>query len=147
MSIKAALKYILILFCFCTTFIFFITGVIAVFISPDTLIDGRHILNALFLAFAATIPTLVFVGGENASRRGIFIRRAIHFFLTAGIIFGCLTYFEWMDATNIIYIILTFLIVYIVGTIITEIREKKLADKLNERINAFHEAQNETHHH
>jgi len=145
MNIKEALRHIFNLFCMTATLFFFALGILAVFLNPDLTFGGKDIFKALFMAFANTLPILVFWRSENVSRKELIIRKAIHFLLSAGIVFGCLTYFGWMNMANALYVVLAFLVLYVVGYIIMEIRERKLADKLNERINAFHEIENETH--
>ncbi len=145
MKLKDTLKYMFHIFCVITTFE-------TLFIATESLInDSNFVLNAwelykiLIIAFTSVLPMLIFVRSETASRMGMIIRKVIHFVLTSGIVFSLLIYFKWMDAKNAVFIALFFLSIYIPAHIIGEIRAKQLADKLNERINAFHKAENATH--
>jgi hypothetical protein len=145
MKIKTALKYMFHFFCAISTFMFLIIGIQAAIRYPAFTLNGLGMLKVLSTAFVAVLPTLIFIGAENDTRKAIIIRRLLHFFITAGVTLGLQTYFGQIDAANAIVAVFAFLIIYMVMYTVIEIRAKKLADKLNERINAFHSAENETH--
>ena len=147
MTIKRALLLMAISFCVASTICFLIIGLYTLFVDAPGMkssFNGEDILGILFMAFAVTLPILLFVRSEKASRIEIIIRRTIHFILTSGIVFGCLVYFKWINTANAIFVILAFVAMYFAGQIVMEKRERKLADELNKRINAFHNAENET---
>jgi hypothetical protein len=131
--------------CVITTCMIFFIGLYLVLFTPHLILDGRDMLGVIFTAFVSVLPTLVFAMKDKMSYKGVLFLRTIHFILTAGIVFGSMMYFKWLNILNAVYFISVFFIVYIVVNVISTIRDKKLADKLNERINAFHDAENETH--
>jgi hypothetical protein len=131
--------------CVITTSMVFFIGLYLVLFTPHLIFDGRDMLGLIFTAFAGVLPTLIFVGKDKMSYKGVLFCRAIHLVLTAGIVFGCVMYFEWINTLNAVYYLIDFFIIYIVANVVSTIRDKKLANKLNERINAFHDAENETH--
>jgi uncharacterized membrane protein len=93
----------------------------------------------------SSLPVLIFVCKPTTSRVQALLRKIAHFVLTGGIVFSLLIYFGWMDTKNVVFIILSFLCVYIPLYIVQEIRDKKTAAQINERINATHNGENETH--
>lgn len=145
MTLKDTLKFMFVLFCVITTFQ-------TIFISIYTMIvdsDGIFYLQELYIlpliGFLATLPTLIFIGSETASRLNLIIRTIVHLFLTAGIVFGSLAYFGQITMENILPIVIFFIAIYISVHIIAEMRAKKLADELNKRISASHNMENATH--
>ena len=145
MSLKNTLKTMFYLSCAVTTFLLLFIALQGVFLNSELAFSGMDMLKLMSIAFASSLPTLLFIGQEEASHRRIIIIRILHFVLTAGTVFGLQTIYGVMNAANAIFVAVVFLVIYITAYIIIEIRERKLADKLNERINAFHSAENETH--
>jgi len=145
MKLKDALKTIFHLFCALTTFILLFIAIQGTFLNREASFDGVDLFKLISVSFVSVLPSLIFVGQETASRRKVIILRIIHFVLTAGAVFGCLIFYDWIDSASAVITVIFFLIVYITASVIIEIRDKKLADKLNERINAFHNTENETH--
>ena len=145
MKLINMLKSMFLLFCAISTFMFFFIAVQAVCFDPGFSLDGRGMLKVLLIALASVLPVLIFYCKETISREELLLRRALHFFVTAGIVLGLQITIGWMDAANAVYVVIVFLLIYIAAYTVLEIRAKKLADKLNERINAFHGGENETH--
>ena len=148
MRLKYALKFMFVLFCVVTTVQVIFIGVLNLVLSADFTIPIQDIIRFPIISFASVLPTLIFVQGKSKkapTRAESIIRSALHLVLTAGAVFGLLIYFRWVDATNAAYIIAFFLVVYTTAYTYQELRDRKLAKQLNERINAFHDAENETH--
>jgi hypothetical protein len=123
-------------------------GVLNLIFGADSTMPIQDIIRFPIVSLASVLPTLIFVQGKSKitlTRVETIIRSALHLILTAGAVFGLLIYFRWLDATNAAYIIAFFLVVYITAYAFQELRDRKLAKQLNERINAFHNAENETH--
>ena len=145
MKQKRTLRFMFHLFCTITTFeTLFITmdGLIG---SGEFLLSSRDLFRIPFVAFMSVLPVPILLHRKDAKRVERVIRNATHFILTAGIVFGLLIYFKWLDAGNAAAVAAFFLVIYGSATAIAEIRAKKLADKLNERLSAFHDAENATH--
>lgn len=145
MSLKQWLKTLFLLFCCVTTFLLLLIALQGVFLYPDLALGGMDMLKLMSISFASVLPSLIFLGSEKASRLKVIFLRILHFILTAGTVFGLQIIYGFMDATNAVYVAIVFLVIYTTAYIIIEIREKRLADRLNEKINAFHNAENETH--
>jgi len=148
MRLKYALKYMFVLFCVITTFQVIFIWVLSLILGADFTMTMQDIMRFPVISLASVLPTLIFVqrkSKKTQARAEEIIRSALHLALTAGAVFGLLIYFNWLDATNAAYIISFFLVVYIAAYTFQELRDRKLAKQLNERINAFHNAENETH--
>ena len=148
MKLKYALKFMFALFCVVTTFQVIFIGALNLVFGTDFTMTMQDIMRFPIISLASVLPTLIFVQGKpkiTPTRAESIIRSALHLALTAGAVFGLLIYFRWLDATNAAYIIAFFLVVYITAYTFQELRDRKLAKQLNERINAFHNAENETH--
>jgi hypothetical protein len=145
MKIKDGLRMMFFLFCALTTAILLFVALQAVFIFCEVMYSGIDLLKIISISFVSVLPTFVFFGKETVSRIKSIILRFLHFILTAGAVFGCLVLFEWIEPANAIWTVLFFLLTYISASIALEIRDKRLADKLTEKINAFQNTENETH--
>ena len=145
MSLKTKLRILFHLFCAITTAIVLYIAIESLIINPGFTLDGWYLLKIVSISFASTLPTLLLLGRETESRLLRILLLALHFILTLGAVFGLLVLYEWIDAENAIYVVLLFLLIYVAAYIGIEIRSRRLAARLNERINAFHKAENETH--
>jgi len=142
---KESVKILLILACCITTFQVIFIGMLGVLITPDISFGGWDLLKIASISFTSTLPSLILIGRNKDSRLKKMLMFAVHFILTAGIVFGLLILYEWINAITALYTALMFLCLYVAAHVIIEIRSRRLAKKINERINAFHEAENETH--
>ena len=135
MKLEKVLKLVPILYCIVTTIFFFILGVQSVLFFPGIILNGRDILNGMLLTFLSLLPVFILVYKENASRLERFLRHTIHFLLSGSIVFGFLIYFGYLIVETAAFAIAVFIFMYVAGYAIMEIRDRKLAAKLNERIN------------
>jgi hypothetical protein len=145
MSLKNTLKTMFFLSCAVTTFLFLFIALQGVFFNLEISFSDMDMLKLISVSFASSLPTLIFAGQETAPHRRIIFLRILHFVLTAGAVFGLQIFYGFMDATNAAFVAVVFIVIYVTAYIIIEIREKRLADRLNEKINAFHNTENETH--
>ena len=147
MKLKYAFKFMFVLFCVITTFQILFICLINFMDDNVILMTTKGLLRIPFVSFAGVLPTLIFVFGKDKNHltgAAAIIMPALHFALTAGIVFGLLIYYGWMDAANAAFIIAFFLAIYVSAYVYQGLRDRKLAKQLNERINAFHGAENET---
>jgi hypothetical protein len=107
-------------------------------------LDASGLYKMILVAFVSVLPVLVHVYKETISRTQIIIRQILHLVLTAGLTLGLLVYFEWLVAENAVATVIFFLTIYIIAYTVQAMRAKKLADKLNEKLNAFHNSENAT---
>jgi len=146
MKLKYVLKFMFFLFCVNTTVLVLFTGTINLLLYYDTVVPVRNILRFPLVGFASVLPTLIFVRDKTKETKTVtIIRTALHFILTSGIVFGFVVHYGWLDTANAIFVIAFFLSGYISVHIYQGLRDRKLAKQLNERINAFHNAENATH--
>jgi len=135
MTFQKVLRLIPIMFCTVTTIFFFILGIQSIIFFPDVTFKGPDILFFLFMTFLTTLPTFILVQKDTASRFERIIKQILHFLVSGCLVFGFLIYLEYLIMETAIYAITMFSLMYIVGYTIMEIRDRKLAAKLNERIN------------
>jgi len=134
------------LFCIITTFqVVFIALSNALLGNKNLTLNITQLAGIPFVAFMSVLPVLIYVHKENVSRTELTVRKILHFLLTGGAVFGSLIYFGWIDMENAVITVLFFIGLYIFATFIAESRAKKLADEMNKKISAFHDAQNATH--
>jgi len=133
------------LYCIVTTFqLLFIIAVWTV-LNDEHTFTSSDLFKVQLVALASVLPVLIHVRKKIVSRTQLIIRQVLHFILTAGVVFGLLIYFEWIDEKSAAATIVFFLAIYIPAYLIQEIRARKLAKQLNEKINAFHNSENATH--
>jgi hypothetical protein len=145
MKLTYAFKFMFFLFCVITTAVMIFVSVTGLIFDKDNIAVYVDMLKIPLVAFCSVLPVMIYIGSDKAGRTGMRIRNGLHFVLTAGIVAGLLIYFGWMETSNAIFIVILFLAIYISAHTFQEIQSKKLADKLNERINEFHTTENETH--
>ena len=141
MTFKKALKLTPILFLFATTFFFFILGIQSAFFYPDMSLSGSEILKCILMTFSLTLPTYIFVYKEGASLPERIIRIVLHFILTAVISAAFLIHLGFLVLETALYAFVVFAIMYAAGYTIMELRDRRLAAMLNEKISAMQEAE------
>jgi len=145
MKLKDALKRIIVLFFVITICITLFMSLLPVFTGSDFDIAARDLYRIPLVALLGAIPVFVLIRNEKASNLEIVLRKILHFVLTSALVLGSLMLFGWIDAASAAVIVVFFLVVYIVIWIVETVRGKKLAARLNERINAFQSDENATH--
>ena len=144
MKLKDALKFMFVLFCVITTFETLLIAVLGAVDSMGFSFEARELYKPALVALAGVLPVLILVRRENAPRKEWMLRKALHFLLTAGAVFWLLIYFGWLEANNALIIMIFFLVIYISAYTVSGVRAKRLAERLNERINAFRDSENAT---
>jgi len=141
MKIYDVLKLMLIIACAVTVFQTVFISIFAWFLFSDSTIYARNLYQLPVIGALSTLPTLLYIKRSEPSQLEWIIRRILHFVLTAGVVFGALTHFGWVYAQtqNAIIAFAVFLLVYIASTIVGSVRANRLANQLNERINASHD--------
>ena len=137
MTLKKALQLTPILFFFATTFFFLILGIQATFLYPDMSLSGSEILKCLLMTFTLSLPTYILVYKENASLLERIIRVILHFITTAVLSATFLIHLGFLVMETAIYAFIVFAVMYAVGYTFMELRDRRLAAKLNEKISAL----------
>ena len=141
MTFKKALRLTPILFFFATTFFFTILGIQSAFFFPDMSLSGPEILKCILMTFSLTLPTYIFVYKEGASLLERIIRIVLHFIITAVISAAFLINLGFLVIETAIYAFVVFAIMYAAGYTFMELRDRRLAAKLNEKISALQDTE------
>ncbi|MCL2071187.1 MAG: DUF3021 domain-containing protein [Oscillospiraceae bacterium] len=146
MKLKEVLKFMVATWLFATTLQTLFIGIVGLlFPQNGFVLTARDLLKLPFIAFMSAVPELIFLFKPTASRTEVTVRKILHFVLTAGIVFTLLIYFGWIDASGAILTGVFFLVIYVTLYIYQDRRDKKTAEKINQRINATHHSENATH--
>ena len=124
-------------FLFATTFQVLMISGISLIMGTDTTVYTRDLYQIPVIAFLSALPGLIFmrVAGKEESRWKWTIRRLLHFALTGGIVFTALTFFGWIRPGNIIVPVISFIVIYGIFSIGSEMQDREFAKKLNEKLN------------
>jgi hypothetical protein len=101
---------------------------------PGEVITPDYLLKIPLLAFCSVIPAMVLFSKKDPSRREFIIRRILHFVFTVAVVVGLLLLFGWLDLRQLPFFITFFMLIFCTTTYIGFRDEKKLADKINEKI-------------
>ena len=145
MTLKNALKFILISSCVATTFQVLMIFFFAVLFDTAGAIYMRELYVLPLIGLLSALPILIFVRKESAPRWEWMLRRVLHLPLTATLVFLPLMHLAWVDQEYLWWGFLFFLVMYIISSIITGVRAKKLANQINARIRASHDSENASH--
>ncbi|MCL2702906.1 MAG: DUF3021 domain-containing protein [Defluviitaleaceae bacterium] len=141
MKLKDTIKKMMLLFCVINTALFTTTAVTGILMDIEIVMNTSAILHYILISLSSVLPMLIFLGQESASRGKEIVIRALHFILTAGAVFGLMVYYGIINAANALFVVLVFLVIYAAAYTVLAVRDRKLADKLNERISAFNSAE------
>jgi amino acid transporter len=122
------------MFCVINTLITLFVAVIFAAFSPGEDLTADYLWKIPLLAFCSVIPAMVFFTKKEPSRREFIIRRVLHFLTTALVVVGILLIYRWLSVTFLIWFIIFFIFVFFTVTHIGFSMERKLADKINEKI-------------
>jgi hypothetical protein len=138
MKLIDALKSMVRLFCVITTFEVMFIAALGAYIEKGFTLEAWELIKIPFVAFVSVLPILILVRSEKAPRWEYFARGALHLALTAFAVFSSLYLFGWIDSANMVFTAFFFVAIYLSAFAAENIREKRLADKFNERIKAYH---------
>jgi hypothetical protein len=122
------------MFCVINTFITLFVAVIFAVWNPGEMLTADYLWKIPLLAFCSVIPAMVLFTKKEPSRREFIVRRILHFLFTALVVVGILLIYGWLSAEFLIWFIIFFFIVFFTVTHLGFRGEKKLADKINEKI-------------
>jgi hypothetical protein len=145
MKIKETLRKMAFLFVNLYTSVLMVLAAITVIIGGTLSFGAWDLLKMGCVTLAGVLPTFMFAFTEAATKTVYRLLTRLHFALTGGMVFGLLIFFGWINLQNAAVIAVVYIVVYIVNSVLVNIRDRHLADKLNERLNAFHNSQNATH--
>jgi len=137
MTLKNAFRSMGMTFLFSTTFQILIISVISWIMASESIVYTRDLYQIPLVAFLSSLGAFVFVRKrENEEGRLEWtVRRIFHFAFTGGVVFGALVFFGWVRTGNMIAAFVSFLAIYGIFSISSEIRARQLARRLNEKLN------------
>lgn len=89
------------------------------------------------------LVTAVLISGEVRTRKEVFVHFGTHYLLINSIILGCGALFGWYTVTpiGVVMMLVTIALVYVAVATMAYLRDKSIADKINERLEHFHRGQ------
>jgi len=145
MKLKDAVKHVFFYFCVVNTLLILFIAMQTAFIDPPVSFTGIDLLKIMSISFGSVLPVFIYVGSENVSRGKELLLAVLHFILTGGVVLTLHYIYDLLNRTNFLPVFAVFAVIYVICYIIFAIRDKIIANKINERINAFHGSENETH--
>jgi len=122
-------------------FVIFSGSVLAMYvyllIFGQNTVDIHHITALLVMTVLADLASFVFYSRKDLSKKQMFVRYVIHLAVIIGIMLSAATYLEWVrwhEPVQIIVFVGLVVAVYTMVMIIDEYQNKKLADKLNQKL-------------
>ena len=90
----------------------------------------------LVVGFVTGLGTLIIVDKYDVSKREEIVRRSIHFVFICVVVLGFGAWFEWYKFTvpGVLFMMLSILAVYAATYFIMYYRSKRIADKVNEKL-------------
>ncbi|MEA4973631.1 MAG: DUF3021 family protein [Candidatus Metalachnospira sp.] len=105
--------------------------------NPDASFTLHDIGRILLMAFASTLPFLIFYSGKELSKKQMYIRKLIHLLVLLAVLLYCASLWDWVSLKStreVLIFILLVLAVYVVVFVTTAYHDKRLADKLNQSL-------------
>jgi len=122
-------------------FVIFSGSVLAMYvyllIFGQNTVDIHHITALLVMTVLADLASFVFYSRKDLSKKQMFVRYVIHLAVIIGIMLSAATYLEWVrwhEPVQIIVFVGLVVAVYTIVMITDEYQNKKLADKLNQKL-------------
>jgi 4-hydroxybenzoate polyprenyltransferase len=101
---------------------------------PGQMLTADYLWKIPLLSLCSVLPALILFSKKEPSRREFIIRRILHFVFTAAVVVGLLILYGWLGVRYLIWFIIFFIVVFTVVTGIGFAGEKKIADKINDKI-------------
>ena len=140
-------------FCVVVVVILTISFINAQFEGAEWTINGADLARIFLISFFGVAPSMIatiFI--ETSSPKGVRIKNAIRFLATAFLVIGTYAVIGSSSGGVTFSTIATFLIAYAAVSIYSffnamtiEIKEKDIAEQINNRLNEIHNAKNESH--
>ena len=92
----------------------------------------------------STLPFIIFYSPKELSKRRMLVRMAAHSLVLLSILLFFAQLWDWISLNNpkeVVVFILSILVIYIVVFATNSFRDKKLADKLNEKLQKRYHSQ------
>ena len=137
---KAIFKLMFVLFCAITTAQVLVT-MVALRFDIEIALGIISLTRFLVLAFATTLPALIFLVDIHRSRFWHRAQFVIHFILTGIVFYLFAIPFNFLIYINAVVLGVLYIGLYAIVMAFQEVFSRKLAAKLNKQINVFHSAE------
>lgn len=104
---------------------------------PDASFSLDDIGRILLMAFAADLPYVIFLSRREISKTQMLIRKVIHIIVLLAILLYFVFLWDWVTLSNtkeVAVFLLSVLAVYVAVFLASGYRDKKLTDKINDRL-------------
>jgi len=143
------LKY----FCVVTTALILVNWGCAWFSDNDWAFYSQDIVRVLLMAFFGVFThAMITVFVETNTTKGVLAANVLRFVIIGMLVFGTLVIALPTEGNITLGTVAIFILIYAVvsvystkNAIILDLREKKLADDINQQLDEIHKAENETH--
>lgn len=140
-----ALKAVTIPFCIATAMLVILSGLWALLMDSGAVIYARDLLRFPLFAFAGVLPSFMYVFVEVVTVRGRYAAMAIQTILVVLVVSGTIRLFGGIINAGVLPGMVIFLIIFVLTMAYHSRRQRKIADEINKRINAFRNSENATH--
>lgn len=137
MNIKDILKNMIHAFFIITTGVIISMYTFCSILIPDASYTLEDIRRILIMAFASDLPFLIFYSPKEYGKTQMQLRMILHFFIVLGILLFLSHRWDWVnvgDTKETLVFILLVLFVYLGVSAYTTYRDKKLAEKISEKL-------------
>jgi uncharacterized membrane protein len=104
---------------------------------PEAHLSTEDLSRILLMAAAGDLPLVIFYSRRELTRKELFIRKVIHFALVVGINLTLAYLWGWVNmakGAEVVGLLLWVTIIYVGITLITDYRDRKVTDKLNDKL-------------
>lgn len=125
------------------SFFVIITGIVCslyifcLIFNPNAVFTLADIGRILLMAVAGDLSLLLFLSGKELDKKQMLLRKAIHLVVLSAALLYLAARWDWVDPGNaeeIAVFLLSILLVHAAVSFVSRYRDKKLTDKLNERL-------------
>ena len=105
--------------------------------SPDASFSLADIGRILLMALAADLPHVIFLSRRELSKMQMLIRKVIHLIILLAILLYFASFWDWVSLNNakeVAVFLSSVLAVYVAVFLAGSYRDKKLTDKMNDRL-------------
>lgn len=138
MRIEELLRTMLHSFFVITTGIVVSIYVFCLIVHPEAKFSLDDIGRILLMSLASDLPYVIYFSRKELDKKHMFIRKVIHFSVLLAILLYFAQLWNWVSLSNPkeVFIFISLIVgVYVIVFAVATHQDKKLAEKLNERLN------------
>ncbi|MBP1761449.1 MAG: hypothetical protein H6Q64_991 [Firmicutes bacterium] len=105
---------------------------------PDASFSLDDIGRILLMALAGDLPHVIFLSRRELNKMQMLIRKIIHLIVLSAVLLYFASLWDWVSlhsSKEVAVFLSSVLVVYVAVFLATHYRDKKLTDKMNERLN------------